>query len=269
MSMNFNFNSLGSLFGGSSSSGSGLAGLLGDYSSIKNGSYRRLMKSYYSEMTKDSVKSTNSTDTAKSEKSGKSVAEKIIDEKIAKSTRKESAESKALTEVQNATDKLNASLDKLGVSSFYDQKLITTTDEDGVEDTYFDYDRKAIYNAVNDFVKNYNSVLSAADAVGNTTINNRVASMEKDTKTNQDLLKELGITINANNTLSIDKDTFMKADMKKVKDLFSSSYVDQVAVSASLIRDNAHYEQLRANTYTDSGSFDSSYKSGSSFSSTL
>lgn len=48
MSLNlFNYNS--SLFSGMSSNSSGMSSMLGDYMAIRNGSYGKLLKAYYSQ----------------------------------------------------------------------------------------------------------------------------------------------------------------------------------------------------------------------------
>ena len=70
------------------------------------------------------------------------------------------------------------------------------------------------------------------------------------TDSKEKALDEIGITINTDNTLSIDKDTFMKADMEKVKGLFSGSgsYGYSVSAKASMIDYQAHNEVNKANT---------------------
>lgn len=281
MSMNFDINlnrlktDYSSLFSGMTGGGSssvGMAGLLGDYASIKNGSYGRLMKAYYSETGSSGSASKGSSKTRR----GGITAEDLIAEKIEreKARRVESEESKAYTKVKSATDNLTKAMDKFsktGSGSLFEEKLITTTDEEGVESTKFDYDRDAIYNAVKDFVSSYNSVLKTAGSVGHYSISNRVSGMQKDTQTNEKLLNQLGITINADKTLSINKESFMKADMRKVQDLLGgeSSYAQSLSEAASLIKYNANYEQLRGNTYTYDGTFDSAYNSGQTFNSSL
>lgn len=268
MSFNFgsNFSSMFSSFGNSSSS-SGLSNILGDYASIKNGSYGRLMKAYY----KESGSSSSSSSTS-SAKRTKTTVDDIIAEKRQREKKVETEESKAYTSVKSSTRDLQKSVNKLtsNSGSLFEEKLMSSVDENGVETLEFGYDKNAIYDAVSDFVKNYNSVLSAANSTGNSSITSRMESMEKATYQNRDALKQLGITINADNSLSINKDTFMKADMGKVQNVFTDKSYDKILdANADMMWDNAKYEQLRANTYTYDGTFDSAYNSGRSYSSTM
>lgn len=241
-----------------SSLGSGAAGVAGsnflsDYASIKNGSYLKLMKAYYSESSNDSVKSiaNNRTNSSKS-------ANKLTEK-----------ESKEYAKVQTASDALKESADALlatGSKSLFNQVDITTKNEDGTETTEKGYDVEGIYKAVNEFVKNYNSVINAVEATDSDTVLRRAATMVNETVSNMKSLLSMGITINADNTLSLDKDEFMKADMSKVKTLFngSGSYAYSVSAQASMINFAADRE-LSKGTYTLTGSYGSGYNSGNLF----
>lgn len=245
----------------STGSNYGLSTFLSDYASIKNGSYGKLMKAYYRKDASDEIKSVASNSTLK-KTSNKNTSSLTAEE------------TKAYTEVQSSSDNLKDSADKLlavGTKSLFNKKDITTKDENGVESTVRDYDTSAIYSAVSDFVKNYNSVIKAADSVDNKLVTNRVTNMENSTSINSKSLAALGITINNDNTLSIDKDTFMKADMSKAKSLFNGagSYGYSVSASASMINYNADYALSKASTYTANGTYSSLYSSGSLFSSYL
>jgi cell pole-organizing protein PopZ len=247
-----------SLSTSSSSSSSGLSSFLSDYASIKNGSYGKLMKAYYSSSASDEVKSAVSSTSSSSTSSTATGS-------LSK------AETKAYTEVQSTSDDLKDSADTLlatGTKSIFNKKDITTKDENGVESTEKGYDTDAIYSAVSSFVKDYNAVVNAAASVDNTSISNRVTSMENTTSINSKSLGELGITINNDNTLSIDKETFKAADMDKAKSLFSGagSYAYNVSASASMINYNADYALSKAATYTTNGSYTSAFSTGNLFS---
>lgn len=234
------FSSLGT----SSSSGTNL-NFLSDYASIKNGSYAKLMKAYYSENSNDSVKSIVNSTVSKTEKT-------------------------ALTKVQTATDELKEAADTLlenGSKSVFAKKDITTTDENGVETTTNGYDVASIYNAVNDFVNSYNSVINAANDSGNETVVNKATSLATSTYANINLLNKIGITMNDDSTLSLDKDTFTNADMGTVKSLFNGngSYGYRASAQASLINYAAEREASRNSTYTVSGTLNNSYSSGTLF----
>ena len=240
------------LFSGLSSAASNAASSnwLSDYASIKNGSYGKLMKAYYAKDSGDSktaastITKKDTTDTAK----------------------------KALAKVETATDALKESADALlatGKKDLFAQKDITTKDENGVETTTKGYDTGAIYNAVNSFVKNYNSVMAAVDDVSDTTVNNRTESMGNTTIANSKQLAKIGITMKNDGTLSLDKDTFMKADMNTVKNLFqgNGSYGYRVSAQSSMINFAADHASTRSSLYTGTAGYTGTYNVGNLFSS--
>lgn len=230
----FLFNSLGS----ASKSGSlGNLNFLSDYASIKNGSYGKLMKAYYA-------------------KSGTSNEVSSIADKKNTTNSTSADDTKTLAKVQSATDDLKASADALlekGKKSVFTEDTIT--DE--------------AYKAVSQFVSDYNNTLNAADDVNSTSILNRTLVMTTATEANKDSLSKVGITINEDNSLSIDKDTFMKADAGAVKNLFNvtGSYAYRVSAQASLINFAADNEATKAATYDFTGSYSNNYNAGSIFNS--
>ncbi|MCM1045662.1 MAG: hypothetical protein NC417_09140 [Candidatus Gastranaerophilales bacterium] len=244
-------------------SGSSLSSFLADYASIKNGTYGKLMKAYYKQMDEG----------AKTEKT--SAVNSITADRRRRSA-VSTDELKAYKEVQSSTDDLKTSADKLlktGVRSLFNKKDITTKDENGVESTVRDYDKDAIYSAVNDFVKDYNAVVKAAgsDYVNNSSLINRANNMQNATQLNSKSLAEVGITINKDNTLTLDKDTFKNSDMGKVQNLFNGtgSYGYSVSSSASMINFTADNVVSKADTYTGTGAYNSINNVGNFFSSYL
>lgn len=237
------------LFSGLSSTASNAASSnwLADYASIKNGSYAKLMKAYYG-------KENNASKTAASDITKKDTAKK------------------ALAKVETATDALKESADTLlaaGKNDLFAQKDITTKDENGIETTTKGYDTSAIYNAVNSFVKNYNSVMAAVDDVSDTTVNNRTESLGNTTIANSKQLAKIGITMKNDGTLSLDKDAFMKADMSTVKSLFqgNGSYGYRVSAQSSMINFAADHASTRSSLYTGSAGYTGLYNAGNLFSS--
>ena len=164
----------------------------------------------------------------------------MANDKVTKDT---SEDTKKLAEVQSTTDKLKDSADALLATGsqgvFKEDKM---TDED--------------YKAVESFVKDYNSVVSAA---GKTD-----SSMVYASATNSKLLAKVGITITEDNTLSIDKDSFMKADVSTAKSLFqgNGSYGYRVSAQASMINFAADSEAGKAGTYTANGRYGNNYNTG-------
>ena len=201
--------SISTLFSGLNSSSSnnsfGIGSLdLSTYNSIKTGAYKQLLKSYYAKNPVSSNSSSSKTDN--------SSATTVSSQKINATKTKDA--SKAV--VNDATD--------LRKTSLWQKKSVTN--EDGTTENKYDAD--AIYKAVSAFVKDYNSMI---DATGDSS------DMVNTTKANSKVLKELGISVDSNNKLVIDKDTFMAADMSVAKSAFAGagSFGQSVANSAASI----------------------------------
>ena len=109
------------------------------------------------------------------------------------------------------------------------------TNEDGTTENKYDAD--AIYKAVSAFVKDYNSMIDATGDSSDTSVLRTASNMVNTTKANSKVLKELGISVDSNNKLVIDKDTFMAADMSVAKSAFAGagSFGQSVANSAASI----------------------------------
>lgn len=215
--------------------GNNMASFFNDYSSIKNGSYGKLLRAYYSENKKsDSV----------NKLAKKNVAEV-----------KTSAEEKALTKVESTTDALKESADKLlkgGKNSVYSK----TKDD--------------VYAAVSDFVKNYNNAVSSVSKVSNRNVVSKTESMISNTDMYAKQLSGLGISINEDKTLSVNKDTFMGADMNKVQSMFqgAGSFGYQTSAQASMINYAADYAASGKGLYTQDAMFNN-MNAGNLFSSYL
>lgn len=238
-------------FGSSSGSSSANLNFLTDYALIKNGSYGKLMKAYYSENSSDELKSI-----ARKNASNSAVTE---------------VEEKALTKVQTASDELKESADALlatGSKSLFAKKAVTSTDESGAKHTTEEYDREGIYKAASAFVSDYNAVIRAVDDAGNEKVTRRGVTMAAITASNEKLLNKIGITINSDSTLSMDEATFKNADMGTVKTLFNGtgSYGYRVSAQASMIDFAAASEASRNSTYTAGGTLNNSYRAGNLFS---
>lgn len=227
------------LFQSLGSSGSGSAAnlnFLSDYASIKNGSYAKLMKAYYGKDSHTAVSS--------------------LTEKKTTSADKVSDTAKTLSKVQTATDSLKESADALlqngSKSVFRDGEVSDTA-----------------YRAVASFVKDYNAVLSSTEDVNSTSVLSRTVNLTTETKKSESLLSRAGITINEDNTLSLDKDAFLKADAATVKSVFQGvgSYAYRVSAQASLINFSADREAAAASSYTSSGNYNRTNTTGNLFNS--
>lgn len=241
------------LFSGLNNNNNATAGLLGgnwlsDYASIKNGTYGKLMKAYFS------------TD------AGEEIS-KLAKSKEALST---TEESKAYAKAQTTSDALKDSADVLletGEDSVFALQDITTKDENGVETTTQGYDVAGIYKAVDGFVNQYNAVLDAAGDTGNTTVENRAKALVNDSIANMKSLKTIGITMDEDGIMTLDKDAFEKADMGMVKKLFHGvgSYGYNISADASLLNFAAQNAANTAKAYTAAGQYSTDFNSGNLF----
>ena len=195
---------------------------LSDYSSIKSGSYGKLLKAYY-------ASGDDSSSAAKSAVSKLTADKTALDETT-----------KDYQTAANKADALQKSISSVGA-------LKDDADDD------------AVYDAVNSYVKSYNELVDSAGATKDSAIIGRLTSMETTTGSYEKKLNGLGISIGNDGKLSIDRDTFAAADKSAVKELFGKgSYGSNVNVSAAMIQSTANYDALRGGTtYTAAGSYSS------------
>lgn len=216
-----------SLLGGSSSSSSdsGVSSLLADYASIKNGSYGKLMKSYYA----------------------KAKAESEDDESSSSSKTNSSKEKDTLT-ASSASSAYKAA-----------EKLLTTDfSEENLDEAY---------EAVSDFVKQYNSLIKNGSSSSNSSVQKQAQYLYDTMYSNYKLFAKVGITLNTDRTLSLDEDTFKdKGNYSTMKTLFngSNSFADKVSYKASqMYRYASDGQSVTAKTYTSSGTYSATNTSDS------
>ncbi len=226
----------GSLGGTSISNVSAMSGILSDYASIKNGSYNKLLTSYYNKLNSEDSEGTKQT-------TNKTTNTQLVSER-------DSAK-----ELKDSADKLL----KTGKDSLFNKTEIKQKDGSVKED----YDVDAIYKAVSDFVKDYNSTV---ENIGNSDARSVLttgSNMVSFTKAMAKGLSDVGITVGLNNKLTIDEEAFKAADMSKVKSLFNGtgSFAYSVASSASTMANaaNSQLAQLNGSLYTNTGAYGSSY----------
>lgn len=208
-------------------------GWLGDYASIKNGSYGKLLKAYYSDTLNDTLSS-----------KVKDSADKTV--KADQSQKKEE-----LSKVDKNADALKASADVLL--------------KKGKDSVFSKEEESAVYDAVSNFVKEYNQTLTAAAKSSDSTVANRVNNMTNNTSIYAKQLAGIGITVGEDKLLSLDKDAFMKADRTKVQSLFQSngSFGYQTSAQASLIGNAAESAVSSTGLYSASGN--QNYSTGNLF----
>lgn len=236
---NYDSNSISTLFSSlstnntsSSSTSSGLYGIsLTDYASIKNGSYSKLMKSYYALDEDETSSGANGT--------------------------KDSAST--LKSIQSASNDLRES-----AADLYTDKSLYTADENG------EYDMETLYDKVKTFIDNYNNTLDTISNSETDSVATAGANLINLTNTNADMLANVGITINSDYSLSIDEDDFKSARISDVSSLFSGvgSYAYQVGAKATRI-EVLTGEKAEAAASSKSGSVSASTSTSSDSASTL
>lgn len=222
---------------GSDSSG-GVSSLLGDYAAIKNGSYGKMMKSYYAKLEKQEAEESGETDKSKSGK--------VKDSSSASAAASLYKSASALTSL-NYDDRSEENIGK-------------------------------ITDSVSAFIKDYNSLMKSADKSENSTVKKQAESLYNSYYTNYKLFAKVGITMNSDKTLSFDEDSMKKAlqdtehgNGATVKTLFSGigSFADKAVNKASQIyRTAGDGESVTSSKAKYASGVGSSSKSTSSASST-
>lgn len=197
--------------------------ILGDYSMIKSGGYKKLLNAYYATQKTDGKNEGTSTDSKTS-----------------------------LADVKADSVKLKKSLAELSKDSLYEKK----TDKDGKAD----YDREAIADAVKNFVDAYNDYLDSSSKVDSTGILSRSLSIVKNTNANNALLSKSGISIGNDNKLSLDEDTLKQADVNVLKSLFTGAgslgdTISSKAFESYGLANSAVFSIDHAATYTYNGAY--------------
>lgn len=194
------FNSLSAKTTGSFNQSNSILSIdFAEYAAITNGSYNKLTKAYYAKFGNKKTTSVGSDEVSAEE---------------SKKTR--------LT-VKSAAKDLYETADKLvstGKASLF-KKTDIKDSETG--NTVKGYDTDKIYKAVSSLVDSYNNLVkTSADSTDNSVLR-QTLNMVNSTLSNGALLGDVGIKIGADNKLSVDEESFKKADMSTVKTLFNGS----------------------------------------------
>ena len=189
----------------------GVSGMVSDYNSIKNGSYGKLMKSYY----KGQANNTNAAG-----KSNKSNRNNTLDKLMA--DRKNPTLSKEATA---ANAKLNSSLKTLTTALSALQSKDTYKNKAANKNTAADKNENNANSSLakrslKDFVSSYNDAVKSSKKSTMNNISKNVANMMKAAKENEDKFKELGVNINRDGTLTVNEDKLNSADDERIAELF-------------------------------------------------
>ena len=219
------------------SSGLGIESLLSDYSSIKRGTYGKLMKSYYhSQQSADTTNASNS---------------KATNKLTYKSASADNAEQ--IQKLKSVSSELTSSASALYSSS------ANSLYEKGNEDK--------LYKAVSSFVDDYNDMVKTAGDSNNNKVTRNVSTMNNAVSASSRLLSKAGISVNSDKTLAIDEETFKKADTSTIKTLFSGnrSLAYQTGTSSSFINMYASQDAAKSSGLYNNRGVYSSFNTGMLF----
>lgn len=215
------------LFGGNDSSTKAVAsdslfGLdMSAVTSIKNGSYGKLLKNYYKQSKADAKAQVGDTDAK-------------------------------LTDLKKSADKLELKADVLNNSKLWETKAAS---KDGKATEELANSDKAL-SAVKDFVSSYNKMIDEAGGSETKSVLRKTGWMANMTRENSNLLSQVGIKVGADDKLTLNGDAFKKADVTTLKEMFygNDSYASKVSAKAAGIgRSAANTEGI----YTGQGSWSS------------
>ncbi len=222
------------LFGSSGSSTESTGFSLNDYASIKNGSYGKLLKSYYKQQKSD----------------GKTA------EDVKKETQSKGVE---YSEISSLAGKFEQSVGKLlnSSSDLFDLKEVTEKNEDSVENVKKEYDREAILSAVKDFAKSYNEVMSKATKSSNKNVARRAENLTGQMTSYFGKLKEVGIEFGDDGSLKVNEDTVKNADIGALKRAFNGkdSMLSQISSKIGQIGTTAASAAKNLKGYTSSAKY--------------
>lgn len=227
--MNFwNYNSASSLYGSSNSS-TNLYSLFSERTSIKNGTYKKLLTSYFSSLDQQS----GSTTSAKQRRSSNNIIDTLLQEKMYPTVSKETQE--ANSNLTSGLSSLKSSVSTLQKDSTYEDTENGSSAADKV------------VSAMKSYVNNYNNVVTASKGSTLTSKTAYVANMMSSTSKNADQLAEIGVTLKNDGTLQLDENKLKSADLSKVQKLFSS---DNIQSYGSTIASRAQFAGASSSTST-------------------
>lgn len=173
----------------------------------------------------------------------------------------------AIEEAAEDAQKTLSLLRKTGSKNIFN--MIEKTDAAG--NTVKEYDKDAIYDAVKNFIKDYNALMDKTEDSKTSDIARARRTMSNFVKANETALGKMGIRIDDDNKLSIDADKFKASDMAKVKSMFqgSGSLGAELEAQISKIDTYAGLQASKSNTYGGSGNYTYNYNSGDLYNSMI
>ena len=223
-----NFWNSNSLYGSNNSS-TNLYSLFSERNAIKNGTYKKLLKSYYSSLEENS----GSTTSTSKRRGQNNIIDKLLKEKMYPTVSKETQE--ANTNLTNGISSLKSS-----VSTLQSEKTYEDT-ENGKTAS------EKVVSAMKSYVNNYNNVVTASKS---STLSNKtayVANMMSATSKFEKELGEIGVMLKSDGTLQLDETKLKGADLSKVQKLFST---DNIQSYGSTIASRVQFAGGGSNTTT-------------------
>lgn len=208
-----------------------LSGTWSDFSMINSGSYKKLLKSYYSTVNDiDSDTSASSSKTERTQKSRYTVksATELDAEKSGKAYR-ETVDTTEFSAIKGSAKSLSSAVNALA-----SEKLYQEPEEDETEDAGTTTKKKdvtsSVKSALKDYVSAYNSYMNTARSSNSNSIQAKNLKMFQANANNAKALKDLGITTDKKGQLVFDETKFDASKVNDVKELFSEkgSYGDEM-----------------------------------------
>lgn len=201
-----NFWNSNSLYGSNNSS-TNLYSLFSERNAIKNGTYKKLLKSYYSSLEENSGSATSTS----KRRGQNNIIDKLLKEKMYPTVSKETQE--ANTNLTNGIGSLKSSISTLqNENTFEDTENGKTASE-------------KVVSAMKSYVNNYNNVVTASKS---STLSNKtayVANMMSTTSKFEKELGEIGVMLKSDGTLQLDETKLKNTDLSKVQKLFSTDNI--------------------------------------------
>lgn len=227
--MNFWNNS--SLYGSNNSS-TNLYSLFSERNAIKNGTYKKLLKSYYSSLEENS----GSTTSTSKRRGSNNIIDTLLREKMYPAVSKETE--KANSDLTSGINSLKSS-----VSTLQSEKTFEDT-ENGSTAT------EKVVSAMKSYVNNYNGVVTASKSSTLTNKTAYVANMMSTTSKFEKELGEIGVMLKNDGTLQLDETKLKNADLSKVQKLFST---DNIQSYGSTIASRIKFAGGSTSTNTTTG----------------
>ena len=224
--MNISMNSMiaNTLFGSKSSISAGSflsASNFGDLSLMRSGVYTKMLKSYYAKQTSSTDKTSSSGKNSSSEDYLNTINDKI-------SKLKTSTSDEALSSIKSEANQMKKAAD-----------AVTALD-------YHKTSGDAVYSKVKDLVNTYNALAKQTGKSDLVSISQSRTWMVNDTKAHEAQWNKIGITMEDDQTLTIDEKKFKEASTSDIKNFLSgaSGYASRLSTKA-----NGFY-QLASNQLT-------------------